>query len=214
VRFERLTRGHVVAAVAALVLLLVMAMDWYGSHAADQAHQVANGVLTTGAEAGETGRAVKQDADAVIARDEKNAWQENDTLDRVLLALLLLSVFLPLYAAARRADGKRSEPPWTPSALAGLIAAAAALLVAYRIINQPGNDVNTTVKIGAPLGLLCLAAIGLGSAWAFQAEARWSEMRRTASSGTHATPEGVAAEPDPAPEDETPPARPSDQPAS
>ena len=211
-RFERLTRGHVVAAVAALALLLVMAMDWYGSHAADLAHQVANGVLTTGAEAGETGRAVKQDADAVIARDEKNAWQENDTLDRILLALLLLSVFLPLYAAARRADGKRSEPPWTPSALAGIVAAAAALLVAYRIINQPGNDVNTTVKIGAPLGLLCLAAIGLGSAWAFQAEARWSEMRRTASSGSHAAPPDVA---DPAePDDDVPPPRATDQPAS
>lgn len=211
-RFERLTRGHVVAAVAALVLLLVMAMDWYGSHAADLAHQVANGVLTTGAEAGETGRAVKQDADAVIARDEKNAWQETDTLDRVLLALLLLSVVVPLYAAARRAAGKRSQPPWTPSAFAGLIAAAAALLVAYRIINQPGNDVNTTVKIGAPLGLLCLAAIGLGSAWAFQGEASWAEMRRSASSGAHPTPPGAAGEP--APEDETAPPRPSDQPAS
>jgi drug/metabolite transporter (DMT)-like permease len=211
VRLERLTRGHVVAAVAALVLLLVMAMDWYGSHAADLAHQVANGVLATGAEAGETGRAVKQDADAIIARDEKNAWQENDTLDRVILALLLLSVLLPLYAAARRADGKRSEPPWTPSAFAGLIAAAAGLLVAYRIINQPGSDVNTTVKIGAPLGLLCLAAIGLGSAWAFQAETRWAEMRQTAS-GSHPTPPGVAGEA--APEAEAPPARASDQPAS
>src|SRR4051794_14250297 len=158
-----------------------MEMDWYGSHAADLAHQVANGVLTTGADAGETGRAVKRDADAVIARDEKNAWQENDTLDRILLALLLLSVILPLYAATRRAAGKRSEPPWTPSAFAGLIAAAAALVVAYRIVNQPGSDVTTTVKIGAPLGLLCLAAIGLGSAWALQGETGWSEMRRTAS---------------------------------
>jgi hypothetical protein len=180
VRFERLAPGHVVAAIAALVLLLVMAMDWYGSTAADLAHQVADGSRTSGSQAGEAARALKQDADAVIARDEKNAWQEQDTLDRVLLALLLLSVVLPLYAAGRRAAGRRSEPPWTPSAFAALTAAAAALLVAYRILNEPGNDVTTNVKIGAPLGLIALAVIGLGAASAFKGEADWAELRRTA----------------------------------
>ena len=179
-RFERLARGHVVAAVAALALLLVMAMDWYGSHAADQAHQIANSANTRGAEAGEAGRAVKQDAEEIIARDEKNAWQEGRTLDRVLLALLLLSVFLPLFAAGYRAAGRRAEPPWTPSSIAAIVAAAAALLVAYRIINEPGNDASTTVKIGAPIGLICLAVIGLGSAYAFKGEVDWSDMRRAA----------------------------------
>jgi hypothetical protein len=181
VRFERLTRGHVVAAVAALVLLLVMAMDWYGSTAADEARDVTKSAQTRGAQAGEAGRALKEDADRVIARDEKNAWQEQRTLDRLLLILLLACVFLPLFAAAHRASGRRANPPWTPSAVAAVIAAIAALLVAYRIINEPGTDLTTTVKIGAPLGLLCLAAIGLGSAWAFQGEADWAEMRRTAS---------------------------------
>jgi drug/metabolite transporter (DMT)-like permease len=180
VRFERLTRGHVVAAVAALVLLLVMAMDWYGSHAADEAREVSKSAQTRGAQAGEAGRALQQDADRVIARDEKNAWQEQRSFDRFLLILLLACVFLPLFAAAHRAAGRRSEPPWTPSAIAAIVAAVAALLVAYRIINEPGNDLTTTVRIGAPLGLLCLAAIGLGSAWAFQGEANWAEMRRTA----------------------------------
>ena len=42
-RFERLARGHIVAAVAALALLLVMAMTWYGSHEADLARQLGNG---------------------------------------------------------------------------------------------------------------------------------------------------------------------------
>ena len=183
-RFERLTRGHTVAAVAALVLLLVMAMDWYGSHAADLAHQVNNTANTSGAEAGEAGRAMKQDADTVIARDEKNAWQEKDSLDRFLLVLLLASVVLPLYAAGYRAAGRRAEPPITPSSIAALVAAAAALLVAFRIINEPGNDVTTTVKLGAPLGLVCLAVIGFASAQAFQGEADWAEMRRAATAGS------------------------------
>jgi hypothetical protein len=179
VRFERLARGHVVAAVAALVLLLVMAMDWYGSQEADLAHQINGSSLTSGSQGGASD-AVRQDAASIIARDEKNAWQEGDFLGRVILAFLLLSVFLPLFAAAHRAAGRRSEPPWTPSAIAALVAAFTALLVAYRIVNEPGSDVSTTVKIGAPLGLLSLVVVGLGAAWAFQGEADWAEMRRSA----------------------------------
>ena len=190
-RLERLTRGHIVAAVAALVLLLVMAMDWYGSHAADLAHQVNHSAQTAGPQAGEAGQAFKQDADQVIARDEKNAWQEQRTIDRLLLAFLLLSVFLPLAAAAHRAAGRRAEPPWTLSFLAAISAAIAALLLAYRILNEPGNDVTTTVKLGAPLGLLLLAIIGFGAVSAFQGEADWAEMRRKA-----ATPEPAGADPD------------------
>ena len=190
-RFERLARGHTVAAVAALVLLLVMAMDWYGSSTADLAHRVNDTANTSGSQAGEAGRALKEDANQVIARDEKNAWQTDALVDRVLLALLLLSVVLPLFAAAHRASGRRMEPPWTPSAFAALVAAAAALLVAYRILNEPGSDVITNVKVGAPLGLITLAAIGLGAASAFQGESDWAELRRTAS-GTHIAPEPAA----------------------
>jgi hypothetical protein len=182
VRFERLAPGHVVAAVAALVLLLVMAMDWYGSTFADEARQIEQSAKTTGAEGGEPGRAVQQDAERVIARDEKNAWQEQRTLDRVLLGLLLASVFLPLFAAAHRAAGRRATPPWTPSALTALVVAATAVLVAYRIVNEPGDDATTTVKIGAPLGLIALCIVGLGAVAAFRGEARWMEMRRAAGS--------------------------------
>ena len=60
------------------------------------------------------------------------------------------------------------------------MAVAAALLLAYRIINQPGNNAVTTVKIGAPLGVLMLAIIGLGSAWTFRGEAKWAELREPA----------------------------------
>jgi hypothetical protein len=195
VRLERLTRGHVVAAVAALALLLVMAMDWYGSHEADQARQIGSTANTSGAQAGEVGRAVKADADRIIARDEKNAWQANALVDRVLLALLLVTVFLPLLAAGLRAEGRRFEPPWTPSAIAAVSAAAAALLVAYRIVQKPGSNAATTVQIGALLALVMLAAVGLGAVSAFQKEADWAEMRRAATkSPEDAAPEAPAAD--------------------
>ena len=179
-RFERLAPGHVVAAVAALVLLLVMAMDWYGTHEADLAHQVGSSVTTTGAEGGEIGRAIKSDANSIIARDEKNPWQEDRTIDRVILVLLLCSVLLPLLAAAHRAAGRRASPPWTPSAVAGVCAAVTALLVAYRIVNQPGDNNVTTVKLGAPLGLALLVVIGIGAVSALRGELRFAEMRRAA----------------------------------
>lgn len=178
--FERLTRGHVVAAVAALALLLVMAMDWYGSVDADEARRISSGINTTGALSGEPGRAVKEDADRIIARDEKNAWQVEGTIDRALLALLLLSVLLPLIAAAFRAQGRRFTPPVTPSGLAALVASAAALVLAYRMLQEPGDDVTTTVKIGALLGLIMLAGVGLGAASAFQREAAFAAMREAA----------------------------------
>src|SRR4051794_27332597 len=157
-----------------------MAMDWYGSHRADDARQIENGALTTGAEAGEVGRAVKQDADTVIARDEKNAWQTKATIDRILLALLLLTVALPLVAAVLRADGRRFEPPWTPTAFAAMSAALSALLVAYRVVQKPGPDAATTLKAGPLLAIVALGCIGLGSAWAFQKEADYAAMRQAA----------------------------------
>lgn len=193
-RFERLARGHVVAAIAGLVLLLVMAMDWYGSHEADLAHQINSSALTKGSQGGAS-HAVQEDADRIIARDEKNAWQEDDTLGRVILVLLLLTVFMPLFAATHRAAGRRSDPPWTPSAITALLAAVTALFVAYRILNEPGNDAVTTVKIGAPLGLLAVVAVGLGAAWAFQGEVDWAEMRRSAT-GPATSPDEASADRD------------------
>ena len=88
-RLERLSRGQVLAAVAALALLLTMAADWWGSRLGDEARRVEGTTNTRGAEAGEIGRAVQADAQAVAEREERNAWQANAFIDRVILALLL-----------------------------------------------------------------------------------------------------------------------------
>jgi hypothetical protein len=188
---ERLTRGHVVAAVAALALLLVMAMNWYGSQEADLAHKIASGSQNSGTQAGEATRELKEDADAVIARDEKNPWQETDRLDRVLLVFLLLSVFLPLFAAGYRAASSRPRPRLLPTFLAALAAMVAAGLLVYRIIDKPGNDASTTLKIGAPIGLALLGVIGIASAYALTSDANAEEHPTTDSD------QPVADQPDP-----------------
>lgn len=180
-RLERLTRGHVLAAVAALALLLTMALDWYGSREGDAAHQVQENANPSGAQAGEIGRELQADAKAIIAREEKNAWQADDPVDRVLLGLLLLSVILPLAAAALRSEGRRFEPPWTLSSLSAIVATLAALVIAYRILNEPGLDAETNIKLGIPLALVALAGVAFGSADAFRKEVDWSTMRQAAS---------------------------------
>lgn len=192
-RFERLSRGQVLAAVSALALLLSMAADWWGSRLGDEARRIESTANTRGAGSGEIGRAVKADAQSVAEREERNAWQARGTIDRVLLVLLILAVITPLAAAAMRASGRRSRPPWTPSMIAVGSALAGSLLIAYRIIQEPGVDASTTVKVGPLLAVVALAGVALGSAGAVQSEYEWAEMRDAATTATTAAGEPRSA---------------------
>jgi drug/metabolite transporter (DMT)-like permease len=175
VRLERLAGGHILAVAAAVALLLVMSLTWYGSHEADLARQLAKSANIGGGEAGETGRTVQHDANRIIARDEKTPWQERARIDRILVVLLLASIGLALLAAVVRAAGRRPPPPWTPTALAGLTAAGTGVLLAYRIVSRPGNHAATTVKPAALIALGLVVLIGIGCALAFAGEAEWAE---------------------------------------
>ena len=170
--YSRLLRADVIAAVAAFVLLFVMAMDWYSTAAGEEARRIESLADPQGsALGGEPERKVQEDASIAAEEAEMNAWQATGAIDRVLLVLLLATAFLTLAAAYLRAWGKRFSPPTTPSALAALAAVAAGLLVAYRIIQEPGFDEATVVKAGAPLALIVLGVIALAARAAVRAEA-------------------------------------------
>ena len=168
--FRRLTRGHVVALVAALALLPVMALDWYGTDAGDEARQIQKDTSTGGATSGEVGRAVEEDARIIAEKSESTAWQADAFADRLILFLLLAAGALAIAAAWLRAAGARFKPPWTPSALAAIVGLIAVLLLAARIVQKPDADPGSNVKAGAPLGLICAGAIVLGSRAAWNAE--------------------------------------------
>jgi dienelactone hydrolase len=170
VTFARLTRGHVVALVAALALLLAMALDWYGTDAGDDARRIEQQTTPSGALAGEVDRSVKADARDIAERAEDNAWQAEPFADRLILFALLAAVALALAAAFLRAANARFKPPWTPSALATVVGLAAVLLLAGRIAQKPNTDAGAVVKLGAPLGLVCAGALTLGSRAAWRAE--------------------------------------------
>jgi hypothetical protein len=195
VTYSRLLRADVIAAVAALVLLFVMAMDWYSTAAGDEARRIESlADPGSGALGGEPERKVQEDASIAAEEAERNAWQVDGAIDRVLLGFLLATVVLALAAAYLRAAGRRFSPPTTPSALAALAAVVAGLLVAYRIIQEPGFDDATVVKPGAPLALVVLGVIALAGRAAVREEeagTAWAEAEPEPDAQGH----GVEREP-------------------
>jgi hypothetical protein len=188
VTFARLTRGDWVAAVAALALLLVMAMDWYSTEAGVFAREQEQAIKPRGATAGEVSRAVDESARIAAEEAEDNAWQADPFPDRVILFALLATVALAIAAAFLRAARVRFEPPWTPSALATCVGLGAALLLAARIAQKPSADIGAVIKLGAPLGLVCLGTIVLGARAAWNKErdgSAWGEPGEAGEDAAH-----------------------------
>ena len=85
----RLLLGDVVALLAALALLLVMAVDWYGTTQGDEDRRVQGLARPHGAQAGEIARQVRQRAAEEAEAVEQNAWQADALVDRLILIALL-----------------------------------------------------------------------------------------------------------------------------
>ena len=178
--FARLLRADAVAMIAALALLFVMALDWYSTNVGDEARRQEKLAQPQGRAGGEIERKVQEDAARSREGAEKNAWQVDGAIDRLILLGLLATVVLAVGAAYLRAAARRFEPPFTPSALAAIAATVTALLIAYRIIQEPGFDEATVVKSGAPLSLIVLAVIALACRSALaeeEAGTAWRERR-------------------------------------
>jgi hypothetical protein len=170
VTLGRLSLGHWVAWLAALALLLVTAMDWYSTKAGEEARRIERISQPRGALGGEIERRVRREATERAESQEKNAWQAHAFVDRAILALILTTVTAAIAAAVMRASGRTVAPPLAPSAFAGILALAAAALVAYRLVQKPGLDVAATIKPGAPIALGLLGVLALAAASALRAE--------------------------------------------
>lgn len=175
--FSRLTRADAIAMAAGLVLLLVMALDWYGTVQGDEARRIEKLSQPQGALGGEVERKVKEDARFAAQAEEKNAWQADGAIDRIILLGLLATAGSAIGAAYLRAAGRRFEPPATPSAIAAVLAGVTGLLVAYRLVQEPGFDAATTIKAGVPAALVTLGVIALAGRAAMAAEEDGSAWR-------------------------------------
>jgi hypothetical protein len=164
--FRRLTPGHVIAFMAALLLLLAMAPDWYTDKVGEQdrffQHDVVPQLNT------QTEPSISEQSAEAAKSHEKNAWQASALIDRIILIGLLASAGLGIAAAFMRAAGRERGPTGLATGV-GLVTAA---LIAYRIIQPPGMNEAAVVKWGAPAGLLCVGLVAMGSRMAWLREHR------------------------------------------
>lgn len=181
--FGRLRAADWVAMLAALALLLLMAADWYSTGVGQEARRIEGLSQPSPGQPNEVERQVHEDARNAAEVNERNAWQVEGAIDRVILGVLLLAAGLAVLAGFLRAAGRRFEAAFTPSALAALAASIGALLVIYRIVQQPGVDERTTVEVGAPLALVALALMTFTSATALRAEEEGRQFRELPDEG-------------------------------
>ena len=169
--FARLRTVDWIAMLAALALLFVTATDWYSTVFGQEARRIERlSEDPPGGLSGEIPRKTNEEARFAAEQEERNAWQADAAIDRLILLVLLAAVILAIGAGFLRATGRRFEPPWTPSALAALAAAIGAVLVTYRIIQEPGLDAGSTVQAGAPLAVAVLGVLAFAGARALKNE--------------------------------------------
>ena len=169
--FLRLSRWHAIAAVAALILLGVMAMDWYTTEEGEEARRTESitGEPAEGTQ-GEIDREVLESSSILAEQNEDNAWEPSDALDGIVLVLLLVTIALALLVAAVRASGRGGRGSVAPSALVSGAAALTALLIVVRIIDRGAIETGGEVELGAPLALVVLGVVAYAAARAAREE--------------------------------------------
>lgn len=171
--FARLRPSDWVVFVAALALIFTTAADWYSTQSGEEARRIQEqSQPEEGQPTGQAQTEVERTAKALAEGQERNAWQEDSgAIDRIVLICLLATAALGVLAGFWRASGR--EPRGIgPYGWAGLMACVSALLVLYRILQEPGFDELTTVKIGAPLALGVLGVFAFASAMSLREETR------------------------------------------
>lgn len=166
--FARLRPADWVVFVAALALLFTTAPDWYSTQAGEEARKIQEQARPDEDQpSGQVQAEVEEDAGVLAEAEERNAWQEDGVLDRIILILLLATAALGVGAAFWRAAGREAKGIGA-FGVAGIAACVTALLVLYRVLQEPGFDETTVVKIGAPLALGVLGVMAFACATALR----------------------------------------------
>ena len=133
--FSKLRTGELIAGICGVLLLIVMFFSWYGIGGA------AGNILSAA------------NVDTTV-----NAWKAFDFIDLVLFVTALVAIG----AAVLAASGRSVALPVAASVVVTVLGIIVALLVLYRIINQPGPNDVVDVKFGAYLGFLLCLGIAAG----------------------------------------------------
>jgi hypothetical protein len=137
---SKISFGETVAAASAGLLFVFMFIPWFGASA-----EVAGGKIQGG---------------------NANAWQAFSIIDILLFLVIAVTIGLVVARAAGKLPAELPAPPGVIILGAGVLAA---LLIIFRLINTPGEDVvgfgvqvDVGRKIGIFLGLIAAAGIAFG----------------------------------------------------
>jgi hypothetical protein len=156
--------GHLAAFVAALALMLVTAVEWYSTKLGESARRTEQSAPERLTDAN-----VREEAAGVAEEEERNAWQADAGIDRLILVALFVTALLAAWALYFAAAGRRRDGTGLrPSAATGLAALVSALLVLYRTVQEPGFDDLGTVELGPPLALVLAGVVAFASASALR----------------------------------------------
>jgi hypothetical protein len=169
----RVSLGEAVAALAAIALLFLLALDWWSTPLGEEARRLERNTEPRGGVLQfRTGRDIEEDADFQADHAERNGWRPGNVLDGIVLGGVLITIVLALAAVFHRAVGgavRRGRAP--PVATAGVVAIVTAALLAERIVAR-AIDAEETVAAGAPLAMLALGLVALGAALTLRGEGR------------------------------------------
>lgn len=152
--FARLGGWDWLAFLAALALMFTMSIDWYTTKAGEEFRRIEQNSSSSQQIEPTTNERAAEAAE----RQEKNAWQADAFVDRLILGVLLATFAAIAAGTFLRAAARRPEP--NPVAIASLTGTLAAALIVYRMIQEPGLDEASVLKVGAPLSLL---AVGIAA---------------------------------------------------
>ena len=174
---KRLRTGELIAAIAALLLFIVMFLNWFGAPEVDT---------------GVPGLDVEGSAEAAGVDTSLNAWESFGFIDIVLLVTILVAIGL----AVASATGRTVSLPVAASALTAGLGILSTLLILYRILDTPFE---LDREIFVFVGLVLAAAIAFGGWRAMQEEGTTFAGEadrlgdRTGGSGTATGPGGTTA---------------------
>lgn len=141
---NRLRTGEKIAGIAAVLLFIVMFLNWFGLGAPEGTEQAA-------------------EAFGVDVSVSLNAWESFSFIDLILLLTIIVAVGLAVASAMARTVAL----PVAASALTAGLGILSTLLVLYRIIDPPGG---LDREIFVFVGLLLAAAIAYGGWRSMQEE--------------------------------------------
>ncbi|MDX6642428.1 MAG: hypothetical protein QOD76_390 [Solirubrobacteraceae bacterium] len=151
----RLRLGEVTAGVAGLVLLFdLFVLKWYEFTPASSGSGLNDA----------TGVSIKSLPGAGVAH---NGWNSLTVLRWIILLTIIVALGLAVITLTQRSTAL----PVSASVLATGMGVFTALLILYRIINQPGPNDLASVKLGAWLGLFAAVGVGCGGFQAMREEA-------------------------------------------